>query len=413
MLQEKELYIGIDLGYERAMVSLYHAEMKEVETVSTVLGEERYQIPQAMFVGKQGNCFYGEEALRREQHTDGEFFERLYAESLQETAGHLYRDCLAQFIQRLIRLRERFDFSEWPFLLSVTVPEITPQAVEVFSYVRKKLNLSEDRFLLTYYAESFFAHTFHQEPSIWVHNVALFDFSEDKITFYMLQRGGFQKKQRVRAVRKDWQVPRAVLEQYEMRDVYFSNILREAFEKQIVSGVYLIGDGFDGSWLGESLRILGPNKRVFLGKNLYTRGACYAALRTRHTQDWNFVYDCAYKMQGSVSMKAVRAGETVLLPLVEAGTNWFWADRSFRIIYNGDPNLKLCIQKNGARSQEVQNCLLSDLPDRPDKTIRLLVRVRPQSGSRILLEIRDDGFGALFPGSDRSWKFYVSLEGGQ
>ena len=34
----------------------------------------------------------------------------------------------------------------------------------------------------------------------------------------------------------------------------------------------LTGDGFDGDWMKEVFRVLGPNRRVFVGKNLYTKG---------------------------------------------------------------------------------------------------------------------------------------------
>ena len=57
MSQKKELYIGIDLGYERAMVSLFHTGMEEPETISTVSGEEKYQIPTAIFAGRKGNIY--------------------------------------------------------------------------------------------------------------------------------------------------------------------------------------------------------------------------------------------------------------------------------------------------------------------------------------------------------------------
>ena len=62
----EKVYIGIDLNDERAMVSLFYEGMKQVETVSAVPGEERFQIPLAVFCTGQGNYYYGEEALRRQ-----------------------------------------------------------------------------------------------------------------------------------------------------------------------------------------------------------------------------------------------------------------------------------------------------------------------------------------------------------
>lgn len=409
MIQKKELYIGIDLGYERAMVSLYHAGMKEPETISTVPGEEKYQIPTAIFMGNKGSSYYGEEAIRRETHPDGEFYDRLYGQALEEKEGTLYHNLLVQFIRRLIRLKERYDFGGLQPCLALTVPEITPEVVELFYYVRDQLEFSPKQAVLMDYGESFFAHTFHQDPSIWMHDVALFDFSGDRICFWLLHRNGHGSVQLVKSTKKEWKVSAAALNKSEVRDVFFANVLREAFLKRIISGVYLIGDGFDGGWLRESLRVLGANKRVFLGKNLYTRGACLAAFRRENQDGWKFYYDCPYKLRGEMSMK-VQSGEDIMfLRLQEAGKNWFDPTEEYYLIYDGKPEFEVWIRTRGQLNPKICTFVLDDLPQRPDKTIRLKVRALPKSGRDVALEIRDDGFGELFESSGKVWNFQIDV----
>lgn len=58
MDQKKEFYIGIDIGRSRAMISLYREDQKEPETVSTVRGKEKFGIPLAMFLEKNGTAYY-------------------------------------------------------------------------------------------------------------------------------------------------------------------------------------------------------------------------------------------------------------------------------------------------------------------------------------------------------------------
>ena len=64
-------YVGIDLNNSYAMVSYYHPDMKEPETVSMVAGSENYHIP-ALLARRQstGIWYYGEEAKKMAQTSE-------------------------------------------------------------------------------------------------------------------------------------------------------------------------------------------------------------------------------------------------------------------------------------------------------------------------------------------------------
>ena len=78
MEQKKEFYVGIDIGRNRTMISLYRKDQKEPETISTVRGMEKFGIPLAMFLEKKGTTYYGDEALKRRDQPNGDFFEDIY-----------------------------------------------------------------------------------------------------------------------------------------------------------------------------------------------------------------------------------------------------------------------------------------------------------------------------------------------
>ena len=405
MAQEK-LFIGIDLNYERAMVSLFHEGMQEVETVSSVPGEEHYQIPAAVFCTGQGNYFYGDEALRRQDRTDGSFFSDLYLGS-QIPDNVICRNMLVQFLRRLIRFRERYDLEHMDPYLAVTVPQITDDIVELFRYVQKELGFAPDHFRLMDYGESFFAHTYHQDPSIRMHDVALFDFQNDKIFSLILHTDGMGTVKRVTSERREWTVPGYLLDQPDGKDEFFANILREAFMKKIISGVYFIGDGFDGDWLRESLRVIGPNKRVFKGKNLYTRGACLAAYRNEVTEGWHYYYDCFYKLHGEISLKLLKNGEPYFLRLTQLGENWFAPTETYYLMYDEDPRLEVWVRVRERLNARIENCTLDYLPERDAGSIRLSVKAVPVSGTKVVLRVEDDGFGEMFEPSGKVWEFPI------
>ena len=390
------------------MVSLFHEGMREVETVSSVPGEEHYQIPTAIFCTGQGNYFYGEEALRRQDRTDGSFFSDLYLDS-QIPDNVICRNMLVQFLRRLIRFRERYDLEHLEPYLAITVPEITDGIVDLFGYVQKELGIEPGHFRLMDYGESFFAHTYHQDASVRMHDVALFDFQNDKIICMILHTDGVGTVKRVTSEKKEWTVPGYLLDQPEGRDEFFANVLREAFMKKIISGVYFIGDGFDGDWLRESLRVIGPNKRVFRGKNLYTRGACLAAYRNEVTEGWHYYYDCFYKLHGEISLKLQKNGEPYFLRLTQLGENWFAPTETYYMMYDKDPVLEVCVRVRERLDARVENYTLDYLPERDAGSIRLSVKAVPVSGKKVILRVEDDGFGELFEPSGKVWEFPVAV----
>ena len=99
------------------------------------------------------------------------------------------------------------------------------------------------------------------------------------------------------------------------KDASFLKIVSEVTGGHIVSAVYLTGDGFDGEWMKESLSFLCKGRRVFMGKNLYSKGACYAAARKCMTEEnsWQFVYMGDNEMKVNVKPESAEPGKTEFL----------------------------------------------------------------------------------------------------
>ena len=155
------------------------------------------------------------------------------------------------------------------------------------------------------------------------------------------------------------------------KDASFLKIVSEVTGGHIVSAVYLTGDGFDGEWMKESLSFLCKGRRVFMGKNLYSKGACYAAARKCMTEEnsWQFVYMGDNEMKVNVSLKVQSQGKTEFFTLISA-----------------------------------------DLPERPPRTTRLRIKAQPVSDMEVKIRIKDLGFGEIFKSSDKTWEYMMSLE---
>ncbi len=407
------LYMGLDLGYETAMVSFLPPGQKDPVTVSTKSDADSFQIPVNLYVGRQDYYLYGTEASRKHADKRGILYEQLYLRALDlihtDGAGEAV-ERLAIFVRRLIRLRERLsETGSYDIYLAIAVPDLTEDAVDVLRMLAKELAGDVVSVCWMDYGESFYYYTFHQEPSIWAHDVAMFDFSRSRVRFTLLVRESRTVPQIVVSGEKTWEVPELVHHSGKEKDLFFASVLREAFAKRIISGVYLLGDGFDGEWLSDTLRVLGPNRRVFMGKNLYTKGAAFAALVQHQPEGWQYLYDCDYKVQANVSLKVLGSGVQKFLPVVVAGENWYEVDKSFDALLKGTTQVDLWIQKRGERSAKIQPLVFEDVWKRAEKTRKIRIGFRMKNARILLVRISDLGFGAFFPSTQKQWEFEVDV----
>ncbi len=373
MKESKLLFVGIDLDENKAMVSFYHEGMEGMETAEA----------------------------------KADFPENPYLYALEKDAVP-FRQQLAEYVGLLIGLKEEFAIEDLPLHLSVCVPEITKDVAELFSFVQEELGIAKEHFCLMDRKESFFAYAYHQEPSVCRHDVALFDFSGTTLQWVLLHAEGGANR-RVTATSKSVTVPAALLTQPVGKDAFFADILKECFHKKIVSGVYLLGDGFDGEWLKESLRAIGPNRRVFRGKNLYPMGACYKGYRMESTAPWPYYFDGEYKLQGEVSLKILHNGKPVLLRLCALGENWFAPTKPYFFLYDDDPLLEVQVRVRAHAQIARHAFVLEGLPVRQKRSIRIGLQAEPLSSRAVRLHLWDDGFGDFFASTGKTWDFEVLI----
>lgn len=408
------LYMGLDLSDSLAQVSFWREGDKEPVTVSTRKGQEQYQIPTSLYVGKGGYYLYGAEAEKKRNIRNGCLYEYLYLRAVdmsetdgaKEAAGRL-----AVFIRRLIKLKENLysGDTEFDIYLTIAVPELTLQAVTALELLAEELKEDTAGIRWMDYAESFFYYTFYQEPSVWAHDIALFDFSDRQIKFTLLVREPRTSPQIVISGQEVWQVTDDICENDEAKDRFFADILREAFSKRIVSGVFLVGDGFDGDWMKEVFRVLGPNRRVFVGKNLYTKGAAYAAMAFEQKEDWPYLYEGSYKIQSDVLLEVVNGGQREKLPLAKAGKNWFDEKYHYTAILRGTPQIQIYILSGGEKKPKVRTLDLEDIWRRPEQTRRICISGKMTDVRNLHITVKDTGFGSFYPPEPRSWEFDIQI----
>ncbi len=403
-------FIGIDLNDKYAMISYYTRGMSEPGTYSTVTGSESYQIP-VCISKKEGEdyWFFGEHA-RTYAAEEGVFcvdglLRKALAEEKVELEETLYEasELLFLFLNDLICLPLQLGEETQVDRLVITVEYMNLELRNLFGLFAERIALPADRLLLLDYRESFYYYALSQTPELCSRDVVLYYYTSKKLFCWRLSHDRQTIPQVVTIAETRYE------SMLRVQDEEFAVIAEGTLSGQPVSAVYLIGDGFDGGWMKKSLAAICQGRRAFMGKNLFSKGACYGAAVKSGQIVWQYVYMGDNEVKVNVGLKVINNGETEFLTLINAGDNWYEAGGEWEVILGGSPALDLYFQPPDGAEAMVRSLILTDLPKREDRTTRLRICVKPVAADQIGFSIRDLGFGEIVKSSDRIWEHIVKV----
>ncbi len=407
----KPYSLGIEINDQYAVVSYLADDMPEPESVSAVAGGDAYRIP-TLVAKKRGTpqWYYGDEAHKMAKSCEVIFIDRLLSRAADgeiitiDEEEFPAEQLLLLFIQKLILLPQRLGNPGRLGMLVITLEHFTQARIELFRRIAAALELEEGQFLLLDYKQAFYAFALSQPKELWLHDVYLFEYEGENIHSYALRRNEKTRPQMVSIDESEWMTFPAD----KNRDESFLGLLKREFNNKIVSTVYLVGDGFEGDWMHASVNYLCRTRRAFLGRNLFSKGACYAA-EIPQQEDWNCIYLSENDMKFNLSLKVLRAGKPELYNLVSAGRNWFEAGGVCEVILNDEPNVHFQKKLPYGKTEQEETLELIGLPQRPDRTTRLRITAEPISNDKISVSIMDLGFGEFYRATDKSWNYIIGM----
>ncbi len=404
-----EWYIGIDMGIRWTQVSCYHPGLPEPETKSAVAGEEAYRIPTALCrCKKTGRWCFGEEASRLAESGEGGYVDYLLPRALkQETVlldqEYLAEDLLQIFLWRVIRMALPEQGIKAVTKCVLALKEMTEELASLLLRILEKLGLQGSQVVVQDYRESFYAYAVSQKQELWGYDVMLYSCQGDEI---WQKRLTCNRKTRPMVAFVEEQRLGKLPEKVKDWDAAFAGLLRESMAKKIVSSVYLVGSGFEGDWMEESLKVICQGKRAFQGKNLYTKGACYAGVFQQHREEAEAFYFCEYKMMEHIYLKVAYGDEERIYFLVEAGDSCFQVGKEFRILTEGEACLDLWVQGLDGKKARALRLNLPGLSAARARRNRLAATLW-REGGKLFLRLKDIGWGSMQPGTGLEWEFEI------
>ena len=403
-------FLGIDLNNKYAMISYYQLNMKEPETVSPIAGSQTYQIPLILAKRKElGQWYYGDNARKMAKNSEVICIDSLLNRALNNETilveDELYKaeELLALFIKKIVSLPQKLGNPENCDKLVITLDRLTKENMELFWRILTLINLQTEQFMIIDHKESFYYYSLSQEESLWTHDVFLFEAENSNVKYLSLKRDMRTKPQMISIQESS---------KYSLTDNIdeeFAKIVDTVFDNRLASTIYLVGDGFDGNWMKKSLNILCRGRRVFLGKNLFSKGACYAALVRQNEDNWPFIYMGENEMKFNLSLKVKDKGNLSFYNLISAGRNWFEIKGECELILSDTIEIDFWKQLPNSREARIETYELTDIPIRPNKASRIRVTAVPISDDKISIDIKDLGFGEIFRSSNKSWHFTISM----
>ena len=279
--------IGYDLDDYNAQISYCPVESYEAETVSSVMGNQIYDIPAVLCKRLEVNqWYYGREAIRQAEEGAGTLVEGLFEKARKQIPVIVEDEeydpvlLLSLFVKKSISILSAVVPLSKIAGVMFTTGEIDEKNVEIFNTIVEGLSLTTENIFFQSHVESLFYYTIHQPKDVWNGQVLACEYEKDMMITHRLEFNqnttpivAFSETEKYNNI------------EIGNKDRNFLNILHKNCDGRYVSSIQLIGNGYKEEWYKESLKFMCVNRRVFAGNNLYSKGACYGMLEKLRPSD--------------------------------------------------------------------------------------------------------------------------------
>ena len=203
----------------------------------------------------------------------------------------------------------------------------------------------------------------------------------------------------------------AVLQNKKVDKEYtFETIANTVLYKQIVSTLYFSGRGFSNSWADEVIKSLCAGRRVFIGQNLYTKGACYAAKEMSGEENLNNIILLNDEMiVSSIGLKVYLDGILQEVLVSNAAVPWYEVNKDIEVICDEATDIEIVIRNIMTKEIIRERVPLTNLPERPNRMTRLSLHFTCVDKTKAKLVISDMGFGDIYQATGKLAEFLMDV----
>ena len=414
----QQFYLGMDVCAEYTQLSFFNQQTKEPESICQLNTVDTYLLPNVAFFGEETNRWYvGSEAQEHRFQQKGVMLDQV-VEKLDSTERmvfheetYTYEDVLLVILRgHIMDFLNRYESATIERLV-VTVYKYSNALFRVLHMLQDELGLYEQKFFIIGHTSAYLHFVFQQPESLRNNSVGLFDYGPEGLDFYRVDIARRTTPQVVTVIHKDFHQQLGYYRIYDDKkelDQRFLEIIQTVLKEAYMSAVYLTGVGFTELWANASQNALCDGRRVFVGQNIYTKGACYAAYIGSYVINPNkYIVNAEDMVHSDVGI--LSGGNTnTFIPIAKGGREWYNMRGKIYVCLD-DTNRVELLYKNHYNQEAMREIIeIHGLPSRPNKTTRLSLEVEIYSGNKGAVVIRDEGFGKLYPTTN---KIYLKIHG--
>ncbi|MBQ8816763.1 MAG: hypothetical protein IJZ84_05745 [Lachnospiraceae bacterium] len=421
-------YIGYDLGAGYGEISVFTEQDLNPVTLLSRKDATVFHFP-CMLVKHRGRFYAGFEAQGLAEEEGALVFEDLLELAMKQptvvAGGQRFETeyLLGLFLKLSLQLPEDYGKVEKAGGILFTTyidedPALQNRVYEVLAKAAGQIFGKRTRLYLQTRSESIFYFLMHQEESLYREDTLICDYQQDYLKSYVLQKHGIRAPFAVTVTRTDYpdmqlMPPRAeeisVATREEHLDETFRQVIMDIESKYDFGLAYVIGDGFKGNWMDQSLIRLCEHGRVFQGNNLYSLGACYC-LRQMITpspvleeyiyyskQDIHFDIGLYCRSQGT-------AGSSVRLEymeIFEQGSSYEACKRTIYLLPEGEDKLIIEARSITETTPRRLGIDLKVFPQRRAGLSKLKVTLEFTDYCTLQVTVEDIGLGEVVSGSGK------------
>lgn len=344
---------GIELGKKFAQISVKTDLMREPESITLVVGTQDYRIPI--------------EADFHKKAVMKEVFRKLW--------------------KMILPYGDKEPLEYLVFCLEECQEDVRKMLLDIV----KSYEISPERVKFLDKSESFCTYVVNQGAELLARNALLIENVDGEKFQYILHKQ-----------------PKANLSVMRVHNVS-EKPLEQVFKSYGISSVFLVGDDFEEDWMKQNMALLKSGRRVFAGKNLFVKGACYKGMELKE-ENPSYLYLDAEKVGCDILLKTIQGEKEEYFSVVKGGKNWYESAVSMDLLLLDEPELEFLLAPIGGGEKKEVTISLRDLPKRPKKTTRIQMKLAFTDACHGKLSIRDLGFGELFPASDMNYEGELQWE---
>ena len=419
--------LGYDLNDSMSQISYFELNTSVPETVASDAEEERLGIPTVLSKRKGvAQWEFGNAAIKASELGTATLVNQLMsfaaAGAKIDIEGEAYdaTDLLILFVRRSLNLLSMVMSPSDVEYMIFTVASLEGKLVDIVEKIASGMPVPREKIIIQTYEESIYYYLLHQPEELWERDVCVFDYSGPHLCAYELwmNRGTEPVVAFVdRTEFKDIKMPKFMMKEEESMekadrlDEMILQIAHDYFSNKTVGTVFLLGEGFEGNWCNKTLKFMCMGRRVFQGRNMYSKGACYCGRDKAQPCELNrdYVFLGPDKLKFNLGLNMNVAGEEEYLAVADAGENWYDSGVTYDFVLGNAKSIPLILTPLDGKGVETIEVELSGLPDRPPKASRLRLTVSFESERRMKIEVEDLGFGEFFPTTGRKWEKIIEF----